>query len=88
VIDIDRNQLPCPVTVAGWTSEEFVHALEHEPSREAFNPHLRQLLHVGFKIAAKKGQRYLDLVRANRETVAAKVTNNLFDRHLKPVFVG
>ena len=53
-----------------------------------FNPHLRQLLHVGFKIAAKKGQRYIDLLKSNREVVAKKVTGNLYNRHLKPIFVG
>jgi hypothetical protein len=28
-------------------------------NNEAFNPHLRQLLHVGCKIAAKLGDRHL-----------------------------
>lgn len=88
VIDIDRAKLPTAATVNGWTSTQFVHALEHEQSRKEFNPHLRQLLHVGFKIAAKKGQRYLDLVKANKEVVAKKVTGNLYNRHLKPIFVG
>jgi hypothetical protein len=88
VIDIDRNQLPSAAAVNGWTSAQFVNALEHEQSRKEFNPHLRQLLHVGFKIAAKKGQRYLDLVKANKAVVAKKVTGNLYNRHLKPIFVG
>jgi hypothetical protein len=43
---------------------------------------------VGFKIAAKKGERYLNLVRANNGVVAGKVTGNLYNRHLKPIFVG
>jgi len=88
VIDIDRNKLPSVATVKGWTSAQFVHALEHEQSRQEFNPSLRQLLHVGFKIAAKKGQRYLDLVKTNKDVVAEKVTGNLYNRHLKPIFVG
>jgi hypothetical protein len=88
VIDIDRARLPAAATVAGWTSAQFVNALEHEQSRKEFNPHLRQLLHVGFKIAAKKGERYLNLVRANNGVVAGKVTGNLYNRHLKPIFVG
>jgi len=88
VIDIDRDKLPSAATVNGWTSTQFVNALEHEQSRKEFNASLRQLLHVGFKIAAKKNQRYLDLVKANREVVAKKVTGNLYNRHLKPIFVG
>ena len=88
MIDIDRRKLPSAATVAGWTPAQFVNALEHEQSRKEFNPHLRQLLHVGFKIAAKQGERYLNLVRANSAIVANKVTGNLYNRHLKPIFVG
>ncbi len=88
VIDIDRTQLPASAAVARWTAEQFVHALQHDPTCREFNPHLRQLLHVGFKIAARQGERYLDLVRANQAVVAAKVTGNLFERHLKPLFLG
>ncbi len=88
VIDIDRAKLPTSDVVAKWTSEQYVNALQHEQSCKEFNPHLRQLLHVGFKIAAKKGQRYLDLIRANQAIVARKVTGNLFDRHIKPIFLA
>lgn len=87
VIDIDRTKLPSADVVAKWTSAQYVNALQHEQSCKEFNPHLRQLLHVGFKIAAKKGQRYLDLIRANHAVVARKVTGNLFDRHIKAIFL-
>ena len=63
VIDIDRSKLPPRATVDGWASEQFVAALRHVPSDPAFNPHLRQLLHVGYKVAAKLGRRYLDAPR-------------------------
>lgn len=88
VIDIDRSKLPTADAVSKWTSAQYVNALQHEQSCKEFNPHLRQLLHVGFKIAAKKGQRYLDLIRANQAVVAKKVTGNLFDRHIKAIFLS
>jgi hypothetical protein len=88
VIDIDRAKLPTRRRCAKWTSEQYVNALQHEQSCKEFNPHLRQLLHVGFKIAAKKGARYLDLIRANQAVVAKKVTGNLFDRHIKAIFLS
>ena len=88
VIDIDRTRLPSAATVSGWTSEQYVQALRHEPACPEYNRHLRQLLHVGFKIAAKQGARYLDLLRANRAVVAKNVTGNLFDRHIRPIFLG
>lgn len=88
VIDIDLARLPSPSEVSDWTSEQFVAALRHDPFRPAYNPHLRQLLHVAFKVAAHKGQRYLNLVRANREVIGRNVTGNLFERHIMPVFLG
>jgi hypothetical protein len=88
VINIDRAQLPSAATVNGWTSEQFVRALRHVPSDPQFNSSLRQLLHVGFKLAAKAGPRYLDLLAANAEVVGRNVTENIYTRHLRPLFVG
>lgn len=88
VIDIDPAKLPSPSTVNGWTSEQYTSALRHNPHARAYNPSFRQLLHVGFKIAAKMGRRYLDLLEANEAVIARNVTENLFDRHIAPVFLG
>ena len=88
VIDIDPAKLPAPVEVAHWSSAQFTAALRHDPGSPAYNPSLRQLLHVGFKVAAQLGQRYLDLLDANREVIAKNVTHNLYDRHIAPVFFG
>jgi len=88
VIDIDPARLPSPAVAHGWTAAQFVNALRHDPQCPEFNPHLRQLLHVGFKIAAKLGPRYLEQVRLCEASVARNVTGNLFDRHLKPLFLG
>jgi hypothetical protein len=86
VIDIDTAQLPSPATVSSWTGSQLAAALRHVPSNPAFNPHMRQLVHVSFKVAAKQGSRYTDLLVANREVVATQVTENIYDRHLKPLF--
>ena len=88
VIDIKRSNLPAAGTVAKWSAEQFVSALRHDPKCPAFNPDLRQLLHVGYKLAAKMGRRYLDVVKASNGTVARNVTENLFHRHLKPLFLA
>jgi hypothetical protein len=88
VIDIDTAKLPAPAEVAGWTSEQYTSALRHDPARPAYNSSLRQLLHVGFKVAAKMGRRYLDLLEANEPVIAKNVTENLYDRHIAPVFLG
>jgi hypothetical protein len=87
VIDIDPAQLPPPTEVDGWTSEQYTSALRHDRNNPAYNQSFRQLLHVGFKVAAKMGDRYLSGLEANEEVVARNVTANLFERHIKPVFL-
>jgi hypothetical protein len=88
VIDIDPTKLPKPEEVNGWTSTQYTSALRHEQNNKAYNPSFRQLLHVGFKVAAKMGDRYLNALEANEEIVAQNVTTNLFERHIKPIFLG
>jgi len=87
VIDIDRAQLPSAAAVNGWSAEQFVAALRHDPSNRACNPHLRQLLHVGYKVAAQMGERYLVALQTHADGIARNVTANLYERHLKPLFL-
>jgi len=88
VIDIDRSRLPSAAEVDGWSGPRLAAAIRHVPTHPGFNPHVRQLLHVSFKVAAKQGARYTDLLDANREIVARQVTENIFDRHLRPLFLA
>jgi tagaturonate epimerase len=88
VIDIDPARLPSPDQVRKWTSDQYTSALRHQRESASYNSSFRQLLHVGFKIAAKMGTRYLDLLAANERIIARNVTENLFDRHIAPVFLG
>jgi hypothetical protein len=88
VIDIDPKRLPSAGEIRSWSSEQYVAALRHDQANPEYNPHLRQLLHVGYKIAAQKGPRYREALRANEAIVARNVTHNLFERHLKPLFLA
>jgi len=88
VIDIDRARLPSKEEVHDWSAAQFTNALRHNPSCEAYNPNLRQLLHVGYKVAAKLGDRYLNMLDACQATISKNVTENLHERHLKPLFIG
>ena len=87
VIDIDRSKLPNSSTVNTWTGPQLASALRHIPGHPDFNANMRQLLHVSFKIAAKAGKRYTDLLEANEKIVAKQVTENIYDRHMKPLFL-
>ncbi len=88
VIDIDRSKLPSAETVNGWTGPQLANAMRHIPGHPQFNAHVRQLLHVSFKVAAKAGTRYTDLLKANEAIVAKQVTENIYDRHMQPLFIG
>jgi tagaturonate epimerase len=88
VIDIDAARLPAADTVRRWSAEQFVAALRHDPKCASFNPQLRQLLHVAYKLAAQLGTRYLDALDRHKDSVSRNVTENLYRRHLKPLFVG
>lgn len=88
VIDIRKASLPTAEETQRWTGDQWASALRHIPSNPNFNASLRQLLHVAFKLAAKQGTRYTDLLRANRDVVAKNVYENLYDRHMVPLFLG
>jgi hypothetical protein len=88
VIDIDDAKLPTAKQVSGWTSQQYTAALRHAVDNPAYNPSFRQLLHVGFKIAAKLGPKYIHALEANEDVIARNVTENLYERHIKPVFLG
>jgi hypothetical protein len=88
VIDIDKTRLPDAATVDGWSGTRLANAIRHITGHPEFSPDVRQLLHVSFKLAAKAGPRYLDLLKANEAIVAKNVGDNLYQRHFKPLFVG
>jgi hypothetical protein len=87
VVAIDVGRLPSASSVQKWTSEQFVAALRHDSTNPQFNPFLRQLIHVGFKVAAQMGERYLSMLRECEASISRNVTTNLYDRHIKPLFV-
>ena len=88
VIDIHRHKLPTVVEVNMWTGAQFAAALRHDQQNPAFNPNFRQLLHVGYKVAAEKGVAFLQALDDNRAHIAELVTGNLFEKHMRPLFLS
>ncbi|MHC4604497.1 MAG: tagaturonate epimerase family protein [Planctomycetota bacterium] len=88
VVDIDIEQLPAPKIVDRWDAEAFASALRHNRSCEAYNRNFRQLLHLAYKIAAEMGERYLNALEKYEDIIARNVTDNLYERHIKPLFIG
>ncbi|MCF6358262.1 MAG: tagaturonate epimerase family protein [Draconibacterium sp.] len=86
VIDIDDSALPTPEEVAGWTGEKFGDSLRHIPGHPDYNLNFRQLIHVGYKVAAEMGDKYTGLLEKYADVVGGCVEENIYDRHLKRLF--
>ncbi len=85
VLDIDKDKLP-KVEIFS-SGKDFANALRHEENSNNYNPHFRQLLHCAYKIAAEEGNRFFDLLEKYRDKIEENVTYNLYERHLKPLFL-
>jgi hypothetical protein len=88
VININRAKLPATQSMRSWGSDDYVSALRHDQANPKYNLHFRQLLHVGYKVAAEMGDRYLTMLDRSRETISKNVVENLYERHLIPIFLG
>lgn len=86
VIDIDDDALPTQAEVEEWTGEKFGHTLRHIPGHPDYNSNFRQLIHVGYKVAAEMGEKYTALLKKYADVVGSCVEENIYDRHLKRLF--
>jgi hypothetical protein len=88
VVDIDFDKLPNLLDVYNWSGEMFAETLRHDQNNLYFNIHFRQLVHIGFKVAAEMGDRYTNALEKYADIIAKNVTENLYSRHIKPLFLG
>jgi hypothetical protein len=88
VLDIDFDKLPDPLDVYNWSGEKIANTLRHDQNNPAYNINFRQLIHVGFKVAAEMGDRYTNALDKYSDIIAKNVTENLYTRHIKPLFLG
>ena len=88
VIDIDFGALPSVDEVDGWSGKQYADALRHDQSNPAYNSSLRQLLHIGYKVAAEMGDRYYGALEQYEKDVSRNVTENLWERHIKSLFIA
>ena len=88
VLNIDKHKLPDPEKVKDWNEQKFADSLRHNPRQADYNPHFRQLLHCAYKIAGEKGAAYIEALQKHRSVVGKNVTENLWERHIKPLFIA
>ena len=87
VIDISMARLPSPAVVDAWDSATFVSTLRHDQKNPRFNADFRQLIHIGFKVAAEMGDEYMKALETYKDSIGRNVSVNLFERHLTPLFL-
>jgi len=87
VIDIDRSRLPSAAEVNSWDGPKYARTLRHDPGCPDFNANFRQLIHVGYKVASEMGERYTGALEKYRDLVGHHVTENIFERHIKKLFL-
>ncbi|HSL85604.1 MAG TPA: tagaturonate epimerase family protein, partial [Bacteroidales bacterium] len=86
VIDIDPSRLPSADEVSGWNKTRLAEALRHIPGNALFNPDMRQLIHVGYKMAAERMDEYYMLLNECRDVVGYCVFDNVYNRHIRRLF--
>lgn len=88
VVEIDRARLPRPEDVVGWSAEQFARSVRHDTRAPEFSSDIRQLMHVAFKVAAEMGEDFVRALEGAKESAGLLVTDNLFERHIRPLFIG
>lgn len=88
VIDVKESRLPTAEEVNGWSGKKFAGTLRHDQKNPDFNPDFRQLIHVAYKVAGENGDRFYAALKKYKDIVAAHVTENLYQRHIVPLFLS
>jgi hypothetical protein len=86
VIDIKISSLPSGQEVSGWNGNKFANSIKHIPGNPDYNPNMRQLMHIAYKLAASDMETYFRLLEANEPVVSKCVFENLYNRHICKLF--
>jgi len=86
--DINKTRSPSPEQVRGWGGHRFAAALRHDQTSEHYNPDFRQLLHVGYKVAAEMARSFTSPLKEYEDIIGQNVRDNIYERHIKPIFPG
>ncbi len=84
VIDIDKSKLPKDID--HWSGDKIAQTLRHIPDQPEYNMNMRQLIHVGYKLAAELGTEYTDMLKEYSDIIGQEVEDNIYDRHITRLF--
>jgi len=72
--------------VSAWNSRKFADSLRHDQNNPDFNPGMRQLIHVAYKLAAEKMEVYFRLLNEHEKIISDCVFENIYNRHICRLF--
>ena len=87
VLNINKENLPDSDKVRSWSGKLFAESIRHDQQNPLYNSDFRQLMHTAYKIAAKHGERFTDLLDEHEVLVGEHVFQNIYKRHLTPLFI-
>jgi hypothetical protein len=86
VIKIENSSLPSQKEVSKWSDTKFADSIRNVPENRNYNPDMRQLMHVAYKLAALRKVEYFRLLEKNEEIISKCVFENLYTRHICRLF--
>jgi predicted TIM-barrel fold metal-dependent hydrolase len=86
VINIRVSSLPSTYAVSKWESRKFADSLKHDPGNSDYNPNMRQLIHVAYKLAALRMEDFFRLLEKNKDIISKCVYDNIYNRHICRLF--
>lgn len=87
VLDIDKSKLPKVDELIRSGREKMGSALRHNQGETDYNPHFRQLMHCAYKLAAEREFNFFSLLEKYRIPIEEAVTHNLYEKHVKKLFI-
>ncbi|MCK4297490.1 MAG: hypothetical protein KAX28_12650, partial [Candidatus Marinimicrobia bacterium] len=88
VVQIASEKLPSPESVKKWDGLTLTGTLRHDIDSPLYNSSFRQLMHIGYKIAAEMGADFKNALEQYADFIGPNVTENIYNRHIVPLFSG
>ena len=80
--------LPAPGDVAGWTSAQYTGALRHDQKCPGLQSQRAPVAARGLQGGGQNGRALSDMLEECEEPISRNVTQNLYERHIQPLFLN
>lgn len=90
VLDISHADLPLPQDVEQMSGPDLAVMIRHDRKGRKVDRNVRQLMHIAYPIMAEEPwkKQFHELLCAYMTTIEQGVTENLYGKHIQPLFIG